>query len=225
MGTIQQKVEQSLSLRVSIQLVSPASGDVVSSLKDRVSKHLTVSIQLVSPASGDNSGCKWEGTPKNKVSIQLVSPASGDKVCLIRWTQHSVSIQLVSPASGDFFLLPNNPEFYIQSKRRFHSISFPSEWGRNNTIHVKYGLQHVSIQLVSPASGDIKPRFLHSPNVFNRVSIQLVSPASGDWESRVWLDVWNHDSRVSIQLVSPASGDIVDNQLTLLAGSNKFPFN
>ena len=36
-----------------------------------------VSIQLVSPASGDTLP-RWEELPKFSVSIQLVSPASGD---------------------------------------------------------------------------------------------------------------------------------------------------
>jgi hypothetical protein len=57
--------------------MSPASGDQVT---DEISVNLafiTVSIQLMSPASGDSSLSK---TQKRDliVSIQLMSPASGD---------------------------------------------------------------------------------------------------------------------------------------------------
>ena len=110
----------------------------------------------------------------------------------------------------------------------FHSINVPSEWGLNGDGHQKM-LQNVSIQLMSPASGDIlidlslslEDQFdsFHSINVpsewgltrasrrsgTSRVSIQLMSPASGDNNGN------NNNSRcvylVSIQLMSPASGD------------------
>ncbi len=39
---------------------------------------------------------------------------------------------------------------------------------------------YVSIQLVSPASGDSKPEEISADLSNQRVSIQLVSPASGD---------------------------------------------
>jgi len=38
--------------------------------------------------------------------------------------------------------------------RGFHSISFPSEWGRLSQKWRIWGEKVVSIQLVSPASGD-----------------------------------------------------------------------
>jgi len=61
---------------ISIQLVSPASGDILFLLDSLF--YLLVSIQLVSPASGDQG--YPGGTPDGStVSIQLVSPASGDK--------------------------------------------------------------------------------------------------------------------------------------------------
>ncbi len=64
--------------------------------------HIDVSIQLISPASGDHITrflqCKLY------VSIQLISPASGDNNPVFRtMTDIKVSIQLISPASGDFF--------------------------------------------------------------------------------------------------------------------------
>ncbi len=60
-----------------------------------------VSIQLISPASGDKHGnycCFFHIS----VSIQLISPASGDKEDIDeRINELEVSIQLISPASGD----------------------------------------------------------------------------------------------------------------------------
>jgi len=65
-----------LSKWVSIQLVSPASGDAIFSVGE--DRFLKVSIQLVSPASGDRT-VPGDGTGDSyRVSIQLVSPASGD---------------------------------------------------------------------------------------------------------------------------------------------------
>ena len=65
----------------------------------------------------------------------------------------------------------------------------------------------VSIQLVSPASGDVD-RYDRSSSmrVANVVSIQLVSPASGDLKQTILMQ---SGRLVSIQLVSPASWDKV----------------
>jgi len=61
------------------------------------------------------------------VSIQLVSPASGDLSYLVyALLKDAVSIQLVSPASGDSGIMAGPLSQYP----RFHSISFPSEWGQ-----------------------------------------------------------------------------------------------
>ena len=79
MGTQQKKWWQNswASIQVSIQLVSPASGDLTAiAVTLELEK---VSIQLVSPASGDRNAVKVEYF-KNPVSIQLVSPASGDSL-------------------------------------------------------------------------------------------------------------------------------------------------
>ena len=65
---------------------------------------LTVSIQLISPASGDSYLYRIEFSDSEDilVSIQLISPASGDqKQRVSRLTKIGVSIQLISPASGD----------------------------------------------------------------------------------------------------------------------------
>ena len=62
--------------KVSIQLVSPASGDSI--LDSDFREGEDVSIQLVSPASGDCRPSTSIVVLITGVSIQLVSPASGD---------------------------------------------------------------------------------------------------------------------------------------------------
>ena len=64
------------------------------------------------------------------------------------------------------------------STLRFHSIDFPSEWGLEGAAYKEYWLE-VSIQLISPASGD-PPSRLSALRLSSSVSIQLISPASGD---------------------------------------------
>ena len=77
--------------------------------------------------------------------------------------------------------------------------------GRSRSCNLIADRPHVSIQLVSPASGEIsKDAIPLAPEYI--VSIQLVSPASGECPR------WCHGQgwglvRVSIQLVSPASGE------------------
>ena len=120
---------------------------------------------------------------------------------------------------------------------RFHSISFPSEWGQFIVFKGYFIKVIVSIQLVSPASGDVKVFSFHNSLIssfpFNwfpqrvgtvdpitgktkyevTVSIQLVSPASGDLMVMTFILTTEH---VSIQLVSPASGDYRANMRTLM---------
>jgi len=109
----------------------------------------------------------------------------------------------------------------------FHSISFPSEWGRLVACPHRQG-STISIQLVSPASGDFVGHILlkkldynfhsisfpsewglgklHNHHCHPRlISIQLVSPASGDYSTVTFLSIGGW---ISIQLVSPASGDL-----------------
>ncbi len=87
----------------------------------------------------------------------------------------------------------------------FHSINVPSEWGQTATNSSSREILRVSIQLMSPASGDLlkNPPVLPSPCL--RVSIQLMSPASGD---SIMLEIVHILEKVSIQLMSPASGDL-----------------
>ena len=95
-----------------------------------------------------------------------------------------VSIQLMSPASGDLA-----DTYSIQDGRklvRFHSINVPSEWGlHNSSQETSHETSIVSIQLMSPASGDYSTKFcLPCPRNWV-VSIQLMSPASGDLNENI----------------------------------------
>jgi len=73
------------------------------SAEDKHSERSAVSIQLMSPASGDYHGYTTTDCSSNLVSIQLMSPASGDgKNNMLDIMTLEVSIQLMSPASGDF---------------------------------------------------------------------------------------------------------------------------
>jgi len=159
-----------------------------------------ISIQLVSPASGDR-GTSRTGCPVVHISIQLVSPASGDH----GWSNSGVragiyfhSISFPSEwgplASGcqvnfpevDFHSISFPSEWGLGDASPcgldlpdFHSISFPSEWGRHRAGMDAMESLRISIQLVSPASGDRwKPEARRHPA--GEISIQLVSPASGD---------------------------------------------
>ena len=58
--------------------MSPASGDINNYLLETHSQGLYVSIQLMSPASGDASSLAISMGYPGQVSIQLMSPASGD---------------------------------------------------------------------------------------------------------------------------------------------------
>ena len=137
---------------VSIQLVSPASGD-----KDRAMNYemLTgVSIQLVSPASGDVTLphlCSLQGIVCFH-SIGIPSEWGSRSKVNPKGKAPKVSIQLVSPASGD-----------INSSNCFtnHKNQFPFNWYPQRVGITQFGVTfddwhctQVSIQLVSPASGD-----------------------------------------------------------------------
>ncbi len=63
---------------------------------------------------------------------------------------------------------------------RLHSINFPSEWGVLNRGTAAIAEKLVSIQLISPASGEYLHREVLKLSRDDRVSIQLISPASGE---------------------------------------------
>ena len=62
---------------VSIQLISPASGETAEEIE--LLKDYTVSIQLISPASGEELINEPDHSWVLFVSIQLISPASGER--------------------------------------------------------------------------------------------------------------------------------------------------
>ena len=129
MGTKNTQYYRNVHIIVSIQLVSPASGDQTIEAAVRLITQL-VSIQLVSPASGDSSGDCW--TICATSGFHSISFPSEWGLPSLLWpfilASMLVSIQLVSPASGDATIS-------ITASRRnivcFHSISFPSEWGQS----------------------------------------------------------------------------------------------
>ena len=155
----------------------------------------------------------------------MVSPASGERILgfvgqnVAQRGFHSIGF----PSEWGVTLDPGVGALVTS----FHSIGFPSEWGE---LTVKYRwmliwqfpfnwfpqrvgrgceetdwlyLRGVSIQLVSPASGEGLSRFNRAWR-YSQVSIQLVSPASGE---KRCLRSSGVVYPVSIQLVSPASGE------------------
>ena len=74
---------------------------------------------------------------------------------------------------------------------------------------------------MSPASGDVTSQVNHTQVKNTNVSIQLMSPASGDF---ICGNSTKSTYRVSIQLMSPASGDMTE-QINFFKPPYKFPFN
>ncbi len=102
----------------------------------------------------------------------------------------------------------------------FHSIDVPSEWGQDDLQGTSVRTKKVSIQLMSPASGDLKYAPKTGATVW--VSIQLMSPASGDVQK---CSVKVDPQTVSIQLMSPASGDLKGSPKMSKVLLALFPFN
>ncbi len=88
-----------------------------------------------------------------------------------------VSIQLVSPASGEDIKNLSSP---ATKKVCFHSISFPSEWGVIRLLidHCKVlsGFHSISF----PSEWGVAALQQKRNDLAEAVSIQLVSPASGE---------------------------------------------
>ena len=97
-----------------------------------LTEHKKVSIQLVSPASGEakTSEVELAGValrfPFNQFPQRVGRET--DFVEIDVDIYKLVSIQLVSPASGERMTYDLDPLFAL-SGAGFHSISFPSEWG------------------------------------------------------------------------------------------------
>ena len=140
---------------------------------------IRVSIQLGSPASGDwpsdthTAPTRW--FPFNW-DPQRVGTLSCSEYQPDRMTK--VSIQLGSPASGDS--TPNLVRRILKMRRCFHSIGIPSEWGPifaksigySNSVRFPFNWDP---QRVGTIRGRMKL------TIDAKVSIQLGSPASGDY--------------------------------------------
>ena len=107
--------------------MSPASGDNKHHGRYLQRNPTRVSIQLMSPASGDLT---TPPNPRlSRVSIQLMSPASGDhryeRECHFRFGKsfHSINV----PSEWGLY----NFNLYARKNFGFHSINVPSEWGQS----------------------------------------------------------------------------------------------
>ena len=101
MGIRQILICRSIQETVSIQLISPTSGDLVLNKNTPLITAKWVSIQLISPPNGDSQKSLAQHIGIS-VSIQLISPTSGDwYIEMISRAGNRVSIQLISPTSGD----------------------------------------------------------------------------------------------------------------------------
>ena len=105
----------------------------------------------------------------------------------------------------------------------FHSISFPSEWGHEKVVTGK--VEFTEFPLISFPSewgrGKRLPLYLHS---MLQVSIQLVSPASGDFGyfARKLSLLFGNFHSISF----PSEwGHLKGLLIEALAGTGKFPFN
>ncbi len=153
----------------------------------------------------------------------------------------------MSPASGNASPVPWIYTYFCVS---FHSINVPSEWEHICSKTNPRNSYRVSIQLMSPASGNYleidtiqqildflacfhsinvpsewEPDKTYLPWIVSNVSIQLMSPASGNHIRLVLTDfLYSKRLCVSIQLMSPASGNSGFIS-TWLPPHGGFPFN
>ena len=91
-----------------------------------------------------------------------------------------VSIQLVSPARGEARVWRTKDSW--RHSVSFHSIGFPCERGGGFRAFTLTWSVFVSIQLVSPARGEVVDECWDQ--LIRGVSIQLVSPARGEGGTR-----------------------------------------
>jgi hypothetical protein len=110
-----------------------------------------VSIQLISPASGDSVKGASQGIASSFHSINIPSEW-GLSILLkiltlfkMEESFHSINI----PSEWGQYTPITNGYFIC-----FHSINIPSEWGRYGVTTLVWFKKDVSIQLISPASGD-----------------------------------------------------------------------
>ena len=110
--------------------MSPASGDTFITRKVTVTMKQYVSIQLMSPASGDGDSTIPVIQVTGFHSINVPSEWghwTRDRTAAEQET--IVSIQLMSPASGDNLRRLSRGSRNVPG--RFHSINVPSEWGQS----------------------------------------------------------------------------------------------
>ena len=122
-----------LGLDVSIQLVSPARGELDRLNRPRLPQAKSFH-SIGFPCERGTTTTAASGTVKTGlVSIQLVSPARGEpqSPLQLRRNRKSVSIQLVSPARGELI----NLGMIGINANCFHSIGFPCERGTQNASH------------------------------------------------------------------------------------------
>ncbi len=98
---------------------------------------------------------------------------------MVKFEGTKVSFHSINVPS-EWGLENNDFQFVPADYRSFHSINVPSEWGRNLVPATVETGKPVSIQLMSPASGDLHQIKDELVKQYHPVSIQLMSPASGD---------------------------------------------
>ena len=140
-----------------------------------------VSIQLVSPASGD-SGHETESIWSPAMSFHSIGIPSewGSEFC--RGPMGHLSSRF------PFNWYPQRVGIVSRTQTDRTLLLFPFNWYPQR-VGIQWAIPgflrrgSVSIQLVSPASGD-EPTPTPEPAPESEVSIQLVSPASGDMTTR-----------------------------------------
>ena len=114
---------------------------------------------------------------------------------LIKKCFHSINV----PSEwGPYPYPPTSPNL-----RSFHSINVPSEWGQLSRRAMK-AIKKVSIQLMSPASGDQVQLYVTDVDKQRFHSINVPS----EWGPIERNKINSNRNPVSIQLMSPASGDV-----------------
>ena len=109
--------------------MSPASGDKLNTNLGLDWLIVAVSIQLMSPASGDLPKLNMVRKLIRLCFHSINVPSEWGQHIIITnlFSYSNVSIQLMSPASGDNKIVKSLKE---RGFTGFHSINVPSEWGR-----------------------------------------------------------------------------------------------
>ena len=188
---------------VSIQLISPASRDWrVWQQHDR-NDSFPFNLFPQRVGTSDYYSCKWLYAAPFPFNLfpQRVGTTGWR---LFTGGMLGVSIQLISPASGDTAIRLLKDD----SSSRFPFNLFPQRVGTLDSLfNLEVSYSEFPFNLFPQRVGTFVPNcsFLE---IIYFVSIQLISPASGDIHILIW---GNKSNRVvSIQLISPASGNSCD---------------